>query len=110
MKLYVCYGTWTAGKPVHAHPCGEANKALVKAGHQPEVVLSYGLGPLPGVINDLTSGRREVKAMTGSYRVPVLVLDDGTIVQGSRKIVAWAHGHPADGAGPVPSTPATGPA
>jgi len=41
MKLYVCYGTWTAGKAVHPHPCGEANKALVEAGYQPEIVHSY---------------------------------------------------------------------
>ena len=44
MKLYVCYGTWTAGKPLHAHPCGEAHQAVVEAGHQPEVIRSYGLG------------------------------------------------------------------
>jgi hypothetical protein len=95
MKLYVCYGTWTAGKPLHAHPCGEANAALERAGHQPEVVLSYGLGLLPGVINGLTRGRREVKEMTGSYWVPVLVLDDGTVIRGSKKIIAWAKANPA---------------
>jgi len=95
MKLYVCYGTWTAGKPVHAHPCGEAHKALVEAGHRPEVVRSYGLGPLPGAINDLTRGRREVKALTGNYWVPAVVLDDGTVIQGSKKIIAWAQANPA---------------
>ena len=95
MKIYVCYGTWTVGKPVHAHPCGEANKALVDAGYEPEVVLSYGLGPLPGAINDLTAGRREVKRLTGNYWVPVLVTDDGTVMQGSRTIVGWAQSHPA---------------
>jgi hypothetical protein len=108
MKLYVCYGTWTAGKPLHAHPCGEANKALVQAGHEPEVIRSYGLGPLPGVINDLTAGRRKVKALTGSYWVPVLVLDDGTVIQGAKKIIAWARDNPAaPGAGPVPSAAAS---
>ena len=91
MKLYVCYGTWTAGKPVHAHPCGEAHKALVEAGHRPEVVRSYGLGLLPGLLNDLTP-RREVKRLTGNYWVPVLVLDDGTVIQGSRRIIGWAPG------------------
>ena len=60
MKLYVCYGTWTAGRAIHAHPCGEAHAALVEAGYQPEVVRSYGFGALPGPINDLTP-RREVK-------------------------------------------------
>jgi hypothetical protein len=95
MKLYVCYGTWTVGKPVHAHPCGEANQALVEAGYTPEIVHSYGLGLLPGAFNNLTRGRRQVKEMTGNYWVPVAVLDDGTVIQGSKKIIAWAQDHPA---------------
>lgn len=95
MKLYVCYGTWTTGRPLHSHPCGEAHEALVKAGHQPEVIRSYGLGPLPGVINDALPGRRKVKEMTGNYWVPVLVTNDGTVIQGSKKIVGWAKAHPA---------------
>jgi hypothetical protein len=100
MKLYVCYGTWTVGKPVHAHPCGEAHQALVQAGYEPEVVRSYGLGPLPGLINDLTP-RREVKELTGNYWVPVLIADDDTVIQGSKKIIAWAQAHPASAA-PAP--------
>ena len=98
MKIYVCYGTWTAGRPVHPHPCGEAYEALTKAGYRPEVIRSYGLGLLPGAINDLTQGRREVKALTGNHWVPVLVTDDGTVIQGSKKIVAWARGNPPAGA------------
>jgi hypothetical protein len=94
MKIYVCYGTWTAGKQVHAHPCGEAHKALQEAGYAPEVVRSYGLGPLPGLINDLTP-RREVKALTGNYWVPVAVADDGEVIQGSQRIIDWARTHPA---------------
>jgi len=94
VKLYVCYGTWTAGGSVHRHPCGEAHKALVAAGHRPQVVRAYGLGPLPGVINDLTP-RREVKELTGNYWVPLMVTDDGTAIQGSGRITAWAQGHPA---------------
>lgn len=94
MKLYVCWGTWTAGKPLHAHPCGEAHKALAEAGHRAELVRSYGLGLLPGTVNELTRGRREVKGLTGNYWVPVLVLDDGTVIQGSKKIIAWARANP----------------
>ena len=94
MKLYVCYGTWTTGAAVHRHPCGEAHKALSEAGHRPEVVRSYGLGPLPGLINDLTP-RREVKRLTGNYWVPVLVLDDASVIQGSQEIIDWARAHPA---------------
>ena len=89
MKLYVCYGTWTAGAPLHRHPCGEAHKALTRAGHSPEVVLCYGLGLLPDALN-FTPGRRKVKELTGNCWVPVLVLDDETVIQGSRKIIDWA--------------------
>ncbi len=106
MKLYVCYGTWTAGKPLHAHACGEANQALRQAGHEPELIRSYGLGPWPGLINNLTRGRREVKALTGNYWVPLLVLDDGTAIQGSQKIIAWARANPA--AAPAAGTAAAG--
>jgi hypothetical protein len=95
MKLYVCYGTWTAGRPLHRHPCGEAHEALAEAGHRPEVIRSYGLGPWPGLINNLTRGRREVKDLTGNYWVPVLITDDQTVIQGSNKIIAWAQANPA---------------
>src|SRR5579875_3525988 len=95
MKLYVCYGTWTAGAALHRHPCGEAHKSLVQAGHEPEVVHSYGAGLLPGFVNELTSGRREVKRMTGNYWVPVLVTDGGDVIQGSQRIIEWARANPA---------------
>ena len=97
MKLYVCYGTWTAGGSLHKHPCGEAHRALVQAGHAPRVIRAFGLGPLPGIINDFTP-RREVKELTGNYWVPALVTDDGEVVQGSRKIIAWAQTHAASAA------------
>src|SRR5690349_7107635 len=95
MKIYVCYGTWTAGKQQHAHPCGEAHAALKRAGYEPGVIRSYGLGLAPGVVNDLAPGRRKVKELTGNYWVPVLVTDDDEVIQGSDKIVEWARAHPA---------------
>ncbi len=95
MKLYVCYGTWTAGAPLHKHPCGEAHKALVEAGHAPTVVHSFGLGLLPDAINVLTPGRRQVKELTGNCWVPVLLTGDGTVIQGSQKIIGWAQSNPA---------------
>ena len=100
MKLYVCYGTWTAGRPLRHHPCGEAHEALVAAGHDPDVVRAYGLGALPGIVNDLTP-RREVKRLTGQYWVPALVLDDGTVIRESKRIIAWAQAHPAQSRAPV---------
>lgn len=88
MKLYVCWGTFaTPG----GHPCRDAQQALRKAGYEPRVVRSYSAGFLP----PLTSGRREVKRLTGDSWVPTLVLDDGTVVDGSQAIVGWAEAHPA---------------
>ena len=93
MKLYVCYGTWKAAPRPGGHPCGTAYHALVDAGHRPDVVKSYGLGILPEALNQ-TRGRRRAKELTGSSLVPVLELDDGTAVGGSREIAAWAKANP----------------
>jgi hypothetical protein len=98
MKLYVCYGTWKPAPRPGRHPCGVAYHALKDAGHEPEVKLTYGFGLLPGFLNDVSPGRREVKRLTGNQWVPVLVTDDGEIVQGSREIAAWARSHRASAA------------
>jgi hypothetical protein len=94
MKLYVCYGTWRPAPRPGGHPCGRAYHALKDAGHDPVVIRSYGLGMLPDAFNQ-TSGRKEVKRLTGNSWVPALVLDDGTTVQGSDKIVEWARANAA---------------
>lgn len=88
MKLYVCWGTFPTPRP-GGHPCANAYHALLDAGHQPEVIRTYGLGLLPGWMN-LTGGRRKVKELTGNQWVPTLVLDDDTVVDGSEAIVSWA--------------------
>jgi hypothetical protein len=93
MKLYVCYGTWKPAPRPGGHPCGTAYHALADAGYQPEVIRVGGLGPLPEMLQ--TSGRREVKRLTGNYWVPVLVKDDGSWIQGSREIADWARANPA---------------
>ena len=100
MKLYVCYGTWSAAPRPGGHPCGNAYHALRDAGHEPDVVRTYGLGMLPDALN-ITPGRREVKRLTGSTWVPTLVLDDGTVVDGSTEIIAWAEANPAVAASPA---------
>jgi hypothetical protein len=94
MKLYVCYGTFKPAPRPGGHPCGNAYHALEDAGHDPEVVRTYGWGVLPQVFNK-TRGREEVKRLTGNYWVPVLVTDDETVIQGSDKIMDWARAHPA---------------
>ena len=78
-----------------AHACKVAYDALTEAGYSPDVVKVYGFGQLP----DVTSGRKEVKRLTGESWVPVLVLDDGEVIRESRSIAAWARENPASGEG-----------
>ena len=93
MRLYVCYGLFPSPKP-GGHPCKNAHDALREAGHDPQVVRSYGLGILPDALVNWTPGRRRAKELTGSSVVPVLELDDGTAIGGSKEIAAWAREHP----------------
>lgn len=87
MKLYVCYGTFPTPRP-GGHPCGNAHKALRQAGHDPKVVKTYGFGALPDALNG--PRRKHVKKISGNSWVPVLELDDGTVISGSKEIMAWA--------------------
>jgi hypothetical protein len=99
MRLYVCWGTFKTPRP-GGHPCANAHEALVAAGHEPEVVRTYGLAPF-GALN---LGRRVIKDKTGQWWVPVLELDDGELIIDSKEIAAWARANPA--ASPRPSPPA----
>jgi glutathione S-transferase len=94
VKLYVCWGTFLKAPRPGGHPCGNAHRALKEAGHDPEVVKSYGWAILPDFMNP-TRGRREVKKLTGNDMVPVLVTDDGEVITESRVIAEWARAHPA---------------
>jgi hypothetical protein len=97
MKLYVCYDflkdVRTTGRP-GGHPCGNAHHALKQAGHAPEIETVHGLGLPPF---NRTPGRQKIKEMTGQSWVPVLELDDGELIQGSKVIAAWAQAHPPAG-------------
>ena len=94
MKLYVCWGTFPAPWRPGGHPCANAYHALKDAGHDPEVIRSYGFAPLPAIFND-TAGRKRAQELTGKRWVPVLELDDGSAVFDSREIVSWAKSHAA---------------
>jgi hypothetical protein len=83
MTLYVCWGTFQTER---GHPCGEAHQALVDAGYEPEVVRTGGCFRT----DPLFPKRRQVRRMTGNYKVPTLVLDDGTVIDGTADIIAWA--------------------
>ena len=90
--LYVCHID-DGGPPPHA--CRRAQRALRAAGHDFEKVV-FGRGRLFGLF---TKGRRpELKAMSGQEQLPVLALADGSTVNGSANIIAWAKSNP-----PAPS-------
>ena len=88
MKLYTCPSRTIGGTvPVIAHPCGRAAHALNQAGldYEVEVVGGFGLVPFT------RRGKRdEIRRLTGQEDVPVLLLDDGRTVVGTKAIVAWA--------------------
>jgi hypothetical protein len=96
MKLYVCYGTFPTPRK-GGHPCKKAYDSLREAGYEPEVIKSYGFGALPKFLNR-TRGRREVQELTGESWVPLLVTDDGEVVQYAWRIKKWANANPAAGA------------
>jgi glutathione S-transferase len=92
LRLYTCpAGKHGAGAPLVKHPCGVAAKALDEAGHQYEL---QGVGGFKHVPFSRRGRRDEIVAMTGQEDVPVLLLDDGTTVQGSRRIVEWVAANP----------------
>jgi glutaredoxin 2 len=59
------------------------------------VKKAYGLGLLPDA---LTPQRGKVRELTGQNWVPVLVTDEGEVIQDSKRIVEWAKANPAAGA------------
>ena len=91
MKLYVCWGTFGSPRP-GGHPCRNAYEALREAGWEPDVEKTYGWGVLGNALNPT---RGKVREITGQNMVPVLVTDDGEVIQDSGKIIAWAKANPA---------------
>lgn len=94
MKLYVCWGTFQTFGP--GHPCRNALDALHAAGHEPEVIRSYGWGVLPAALNR-SEGRRLARRATGKSWIPILLTDDGELIAGSANINEWAVHRPAPG-------------
>jgi hypothetical protein len=90
VKLYVCWGTFQTFGP--GHPCRNALDALRAAGHDPEIVRSYGWGLLPAALNR-SQGRRLARRATGASWLPLLVTDNGETVTGSAIIADWAARH-----------------
>lgn len=69
------------------HPCRRAHEALDEAGVDYDTVI-FGKGR-PLAIG--TTGKRpDLERISGQEKLPVLALTDGTTVNGSDAIVAWA--------------------
>jgi hypothetical protein len=84
LTLYVCHID-DGGPPPHA--CKRAQRALRDNGHEFEKVV-FAKGIPFGLF---TTGRRpELKEMSGQEKLPVLMLPDGSTVNGGSRIVEWA--------------------
>jgi glutathione S-transferase len=90
--LYTC-GQKTHG-PGIAHPCAKAGKALEAAGYEYELKTVKGYRGMPWTWGTRTADREEIKRLSGTNEVPILVLDDGEVISGSGTIAGWAKEHP----------------
>ncbi len=93
MILYTC-GQKTTG-PAFAHPCARAGKALDAAGYEYELKVVGGYRAMPWTWRSRKADRAEVRELSGTDEVPILVLDDGEVVSGSSTIARWAREHPS---------------
>ncbi len=95
--LYVCpSGTSFGGLPAPiAHPCGRAAKALDDAGHSYERKTVKGGAMKFWTWPARARDRVEVERLSGQRAVPILVLDDGSVITGSGAIVRWAETNPS---------------
>jgi glutathione S-transferase len=93
MVLYTC-GQKKLG-PGLLHPCAKAGKALDAAGHEYEIKTVGGYRMGFWTWSSRAADRAEVKQLSGTNEVPILVLDDGEVISGSATIARWAKEHPA---------------
>jgi glutathione S-transferase len=91
--LYTC-GQKKRG-PAALHPCARAAKALDDAGYEYEVKTVGGYRLALWTWGSRNADRSEVKKLSGTNEVPILVLDDGEVISGSGTIAHWAGEHPA---------------
>lgn len=93
MVLYTC-GQKKLG-PALMHPCAKAGKALDAAGYEYEIKTVRGYRMGPWTWGTRSADREEVKRLSGTNEVPILVLDDGNVISGSGTIARWAKEHPS---------------
>lgn len=92
MVLYTC-GQKKTG-PALMHPCAKAGKALDAAGYEYEIKTVRGYRMGAWTWGSRSADRAEIKRLSGTNEVPILVLDDGEVISGSGTIARWAKEHP----------------
>jgi glutathione S-transferase len=97
MILYTCAQKKTG--PAFVHPCAKAAQALDQAGHEYELKAVKGYRMVPWTWGSRGEDRAEVRKLSGSNEVPILVLDDGEVISGSSTIAGWARENPAADSG-----------
>jgi glutathione S-transferase len=90
--LYTCGQKKSLGSL--GHPCGRAAKALDEAGFDYEIKVVGGYRLALWTRPSRDADRAEVKKLSGTNEVPILVLDDGEVISGSGTIARWAKEHP----------------
>ena len=86
--LYVCHGD--EGGP-RVHPCRRVQEAMNAKGIEYDKVVAAHGSPIPFLRK---GSRDELEAATGSKKLPVLMLPDGTALRPSRAILAWVAEQP----------------
>ena len=81
--LFACHGD--QGGP-RMHPCRRVQEALRAAGIDYEKVIAAHGSPWPFLRK---GSREELRAATGSKKLPALKLPDGTVITHSRAILSW---------------------
>jgi glutathione S-transferase len=90
--LYTC-GQKKRGSAL-MHPCAKAAKALDTAGYTYELRTVGGSRLAPWTWGSRGEDRAEIKELSDTNEVPILVLDDGEVISGSSTISRWAKEHP----------------
>jgi glutathione S-transferase len=81
--LYVCHVDEQGPK---IHPCRRVQEALKAKGIEYEKIIGGHGNPLPFLRK---GSRDELKAATGSDKLPAMKLPDGTVMTHSRDILRW---------------------
>jgi glutathione S-transferase len=81
--LFVCHGDEEGPR---MHPCRRVQEALHEAGIEYDKVVAAHGSPIPF----LRKGSREdLRAATGSTKLPALKLPDGEVIVHSKSILSW---------------------